>query len=617
MLRSVLTERVLPLVSITLALVVLLVLIAVSTSPLGELFRSTDARSQYLHEAAVVLDQQLGGPAVSLEGIQADAVERLASTLPTRARELHDQLIALETPGSGLAWTRQLATTAFNLADPVPFTPHGEDRYRPLVLSLQAATGRVHGHIDDFLANRGEYLTGAARFERDVRSLVQQLRSSGRDDSADQLFRAGNQILDYAHSGEASRLDQISVVQERMQLTTALLSDSEQAGGRELVEMVPVLVDARRAMNQSLQQMDLAGLATAVTTLREQTTSDRLRALAMISDARVLLNLYTVFLLVMLGYLGLRLRSSYAALNRSHDELEARVQERTADLELAYDELKESQVQLVQAEKMSSLGQLVAGVMHEINTPLLYALNNTSVTTEAVGELTEYVEATVPLLEARCTDEVKVALKKLMAQRERFDTANIRESAGEVASLNQDTIEGLNQISDLVQSLKDFSRLDRATEDRFNVCEGVEKTLTITRNLLKYGIEVVKDFESVDDIYCSPARINQIFVNLVTNAAQAMDGKGTLTIAVRDLGDYVEVSFQDTGCGIAEENLQKIMDPFFTTKPVGEGTGLGLSIVHQIVQQHNGHLDVQSEVGQGTRIAVQLPKHPYTDEEAA
>ena len=134
--------------------------------------------------------------------------------------------------------------------------------------------------------------------------------------------------------------------------------------------------------------------------------------------------------------------------------------------------------------------------------------------------------ATLPLLEARCSEEVKVAITALLSRRREFDVANIRESAAEVASLNQDTVEGLNQISDLVQSLKDFSRLDRATEDRFNVCEGVEKTLTITRNLLKYGIEVEKDFQAVDDIFCSPARINQIFVNIVTNAAQAMDGKG-------------------------------------------------------------------------------------------
>jgi signal transduction histidine kinase len=336
----------------------------------------------------------------------------------------------------------------------------------------------------------------------------------------------------------------------------------------------------------------------------------------MISDARVLLNLYTIFLLALLAYLGLRLRASYSALNRSHDDLELRVQERTADLALAYEELKESQVQLVQAEKMSSLGQLVAGVMHEINTPLLYVLNNASVTSDSIADVDRFVQTALPLLEAQGSDEIKTALKALLARKAEFDIASIRESAEEVATLNAESIEGLQQISDLVQSLKDFSRLDRATEDRFDVCEGIEKTLTITKNLLKYGIEVERDFEDVGEIFCSPARINQIFVNLVTNAAQAMDGEGRLRISVHAADDGVEITFEDTGCGIAEEDLSRIMDPFFTTKPVGQGTGLGLSIVHQIVQQHHGSLDVSSEVGKGTRIAVRLPRHPYSEEAA-
>ena len=158
-----------------------------------------------------------------------------------------------------------------------------------------------------------------------------------------------------------------------------------------------------------------------------------------------------------------------------------------------------------------------------------------------------------------------------------------------------------------MQSLKDFSRLDRAAEDRFNVVDGLEKTLVITRNLWKYGIEVERDFKSVPDIYCSPSRLNQVFINLVTNAVQAMDGKGTLTIGTSSRGDWVEVTVQDTGCGIPEENLTKIMDPFFTTKPVGKGTGLGLSIVHQIIEEHEGQLLVDSKAGVGTRFTLGFP----------
>ena len=173
--------------------------------------------------------------------------------------------------------------------------------------------------------------------------------------------------------------------------------------------------------------------------------------------------------------------------------------------------------------------------------------------------------------------------------------------------MSQDSTDGLNQISELVQSLKDFSRLDRAAEDRFDVREGIEKTLLITRNLLKYGVTVDQRFGEVPPILCAPSRINQVFINLVTNAVQAMDGKGTLTITTSARDGWVDIEVCDTGCGIAPENLSKIMDPFFTTKPVGQGTGLGLSIVRRIVDEHGGKIAVDSKVGVGTTITISLP----------
>jgi signal transduction histidine kinase len=311
-----------------------------------------------------------------------------------------------------------------------------------------------------------------------------------------------------------------------------------------------------------------------------------------------------------------RLQRSYLALNRSHEELavantslEARVSERTQDLERAYEELKESQVQLVQAEKMSSLGQLVAGIVHEINTPLLYVLNNATVTSENVEELREcVVDATrlVALVEARGAQspEVHTAVQRLA---DHIDPAALNETIDEIVGLSQDSTEGLNQISELVQSLKDFSRLDRAAEDRFDVREGIEKTLLITRNLLKYGVTVDQRFGDVPPILCSPSRINQVFINLVTNAVQAMDGKGTLTITTTARDGWVDIEVCDTGCGIPPENLSKIMDPFFTTKPIGKGTGLGLSIVRRIVDEHGGKIMVDSKVGVGTAITISLP----------
>ena len=195
----------------------------------------------------------------------------------------------------------------------------------------------------------------------------------------------------------------------------------------------------------------------------------------------------------------------------------------------------------------------------------------------------------------------------LMAVRQSLDPKEVDISVEEIFTLSKDTLEGLDQISELVQSLKDFSRIDRADEDWFNLREGLKRTLTITRNLLKYGVEVVRDFEDVPKVRCAPSRLNQVFINLVTNAVQAMDGKGRLELGTRSVGDAVLVTVSDTGCGIPAEDLQKIMDPFFTTKPVGQGTGLGLSIVRTIIEEHGGHLDVASEAGVGTTFSVTLP----------
>src|SRR5581483_10275069 len=168
---------------------------------------------------------------------------------------------------------------------------------------------------------------------------------------------------------------------------------------------------------------------------------------------------------------------------------------------------------------------------------------------------------------------------------------------------------GVGQIADLVGSLKDFSRLDLARMERVDVHRLVENALKIGGNLLrKKNIEVVRQFGSVPEIECSPAQINQVLLNLVTNAAQAIEREdGRIVLRTHSVGRYALIAVEDNGKGIAEEHLPRIFDPFFTTKPVGQGTGLGLSICYQIVEQHHGHIRVVSQVGQGTRFLVALP----------
>ncbi len=608
--------RAVPVVSITIAVLLLLLLLAVSTSSVGESFRRIDMQVQYAKELVVALDQRISRSLVGRSEYH-DSIAQMSMELPSSFDTIDRELRGVYRPESELERMRQSGTVLFNLIDTQQVDLADGTALQGGFADVSDLAERVSDYMSIYLNSATLYASGRLEIADDARTLVQALRSTGRGEVADQVFRAGNQILEYLQAGDAQRLQRIDGVLGRLESVMGSLGDDERDIARGLLTSVPAMVLARQTMNDTVSAMDLTGLAKSLSEFRERATVDYVFALSMINDARVLLNLYTVLLLCALAYFGMRLRASYHDLNKSHGQLEVRVRERTADLEEAYDDLKESQVQLVQAEKMSSLGQLVAGVMHEINTPLLYVLNNTSVTSDVVGELRGYVDATMPLLEAQSPADIAKAVKQLVGQRNRFEAESIREGMEEIASLSNDSIDGLHQISDLVQSLKDFSRLDRAGEDRFNVRDGIEKTLTITRNLLKYGIEVEREFAEVDDIYCAPARVNQIFVNLVTNAAQAMDGKGTLTIEVDQDDDFVEVAFTDTGCGISEENLEKIMDPFFTTKPVGQGTGLGLSIVRQIVDQHHGEINVDSEEGVGTRITVRLPRHPIAGEEAA
>jgi signal transduction histidine kinase len=182
---------------------------------------------------------------------------------------------------------------------------------------------------------------------------------------------------------------------------------------------------------------------------------------------------------------------------------------------------------------------------------------------------------------------------------------------GDLQSLTKDGLHGIEQISELVGNLKNFSRLDRSKVASFNVNEGLSATLVIAKPQLR-GVEVERRFGEIPSITCSPSQVNQVFLNLVTNAAQAIEGpeKAIVITTRREGKDAVAVEVADNGKGIPPEVLPKIFDPFFTTKEVGKGTGLGLSIVYKIVQQHGGRIDVKSTVGKGTVFTVVLPVHP-------
>lgn len=289
--------------------------------------------------------------------------------------------------------------------------------------------------------------------------------------------------------------------------------------------------------------------------------------------------------------------------------MEQQMRANTEELEQAYSQLKSSQLALVQSEKMASLGQMVAGVAHEINTPLGYVQNNVAIGQELFLQIQTIIagyEALVDNLLNEQASEEQISAQMQQIAEMRTDV-NAREMLGEMQGLMADSLYGIGQISELVLNLKNFSRMDAAATDAVSLNDCIESALNIGRNVLKNKVEVIKELGALPKITCAPSQLNQVFLNLFTNAAQAMEEQGKLRIKSWHADDAVHISVADNGKGIPEENLTRIFDPFFTTKPVGEGTGLGLAISHQIIQQHNGELRVESRVGEGTCFHIKLP----------
>ncbi|KER99468.1 sensor histidine kinase [Ectopseudomonas mendocina] len=289
--------------------------------------------------------------------------------------------------------------------------------------------------------------------------------------------------------------------------------------------------------------------------------------------------------------------------------MEARVAQRNRVLRQALVDLKESQAQLLQSEKMASLGQMVAGVAHELNTPLGYVKNNVQLLRELSEPLFELAAAQARLgqcLNDPDCDEASLS-QALQAAEQARQQAAPELLAEDLQQLYGDTLYGLEQIAELVVGLKDFARLDRAMSEEVDLNDCIRSALLIARNHIKDKAEVVQQLGELPRIACAPSQINQVLLNLLTNAAQAIDGMGRIQIRSWADAQGIHVSLQDNGRGMPPEVMAKIFDPFFTTKPVGQGTGLGLSISYKIVQDHGGQIRVASEPGRGTRFLISLP----------
>ena len=284
------------------------------------------------------------------------------------------------------------------------------------------------------------------------------------------------------------------------------------------------------------------------------------------------------------------------------------------DLERRNDELRRSkaelerlQSQIVQSEKMASLGQLAAGVAHELNNPAGFIYGNMEVLDECargVERLLSFYE-TVPL-----TGELDARARQIK------EAIDYEHTLADLRSIVADCREGAERIRDIVQNLRTFSRLDEAEFKKVDIHEGLDSTLRLlSREFGNGNVALSRDYGELPLVDCFAGQLNQVWLNLLVNAAHAVKEGGEVGIKTRREGDSAVVEISDTGCGIAPENLSRIFDPFFTTKPVGEGTGLGLSVTYSIIERHRGTICVESQPGRGTTFTVTIPVDaPVADE---
>ncbi|MBS1129879.1 MAG: PAS:Hemerythrin cation binding region [Proteobacteria bacterium] len=268
------------------------------------------------------------------------------------------------------------------------------------------------------------------------------------------------------------------------------------------------------------------------------------------------------------------------------------------ELEVLLSKIEEAQQQLLQSEKMAAIGQLAAGVAHEINNPVGFVNSN-------LGTLKTYINNLLGVVDAYEAVAAGGDPAQIEAARRAADIDFLRE---DLPSLLIESQEGLGRVTKIVQDLKDFSRVDQAEYQLANLNAALESTLNVVWNELKYKADVVRDLGDIPEVECVPAQINQVFMNLLVNAAQAIETHGRITVRSGQENAHVWFEISDTGKGMTAEVCHRVFDPFFTTKPVGQGTGLGLSISYDIiVKKHRGRFDVASTPGQGTTFKFWLP----------
>ena len=271
------------------------------------------------------------------------------------------------------------------------------------------------------------------------------------------------------------------------------------------------------------------------------------------------------------------------------------------EVQKANAELHEAQAHMLHQEKMASVGQLAAGVAHEINNPIGFIMSNLSSLGKYADRIATFLAAQSDVVSSTAPAEAK---EELAAQRKQLKVDHI---LADITGLLAESLEGAERVKKIVQDLKSFSRVDEAELKYASLTDCIDSTINIVWNELKYKATLVKEFNDIPMVKCYPQKLNQVFMNLLMNAAHAIEKEGKITVTTRADEAFAYVSITDTGCGIDEKTRLRIFEPFFTTKEVGQGTGLGLSISYDIVKKHGGEITLESTVGKGTTFTVRLP----------
>jgi two-component system NtrC family sensor kinase len=267
-------------------------------------------------------------------------------------------------------------------------------------------------------------------------------------------------------------------------------------------------------------------------------------------------------------------------------------------------QLKESQAQVIQQEKMASIGLLAAGVAHEINNPIGFITSNLSSLSKYVDKMVNIIEFQDRILETCANDATRMEIAE-MKQNVKLDylIKDLRE-------LISESLYGSRRVSKIVQDLQSFSRVDSNIPVLSDLNETIMSTINMVRNEIKYVAQLDLQVENLPQVVCQPQQIGQVVMNLLMNAAHSIQSNGLIVLAASQVGDSVEISVTDNGCGISPDHMERIFEPFFTTKEAGRGTGLGLAISNDIVKKHGGELLVGSIPGTGTTFTVRLPIDP-------